>query len=127
MPEFQARPIMTPTEAGFFELLCASLPEFLVFPQVSMSAIVDTAQRRHRGFFSQKTIDFVICRRGDLSVVTVVELDDWSHDRRGHLDARRDAIVSSAGFRTVRIDCRRMPDGPEIRRLVLGATVSPHW
>jgi hypothetical protein len=58
-----------------------------VFPQVSFAAFLTddgqlsrNAQWAVRAKFDRKIADFVVCERGSLKIVAVVELDDRTHD-----------------------------------------------
>jgi len=123
--EFAAKRLMTETEVLFFGLLRSAVPEFHIFPQVAMGALLSTNDWRNRGFFSQKVVDFVICQAPGMAVIAVVELDDWSHDRKSEKDRARDQMLASAGYVTFRWDCRALPTIDEIRSAVLSAGARP--
>lgn len=121
-----AREVMTPNEQEFFGRLQRALPDYDVLAQVSMGALLTTtvaeddpqfwAMRRQ---FAQKISDFVVIRRGKAgasAVVAVIELDDRTHDK--HKDAQRDAMLASAGIRTVRFESQAKPDETEIREQI---------
>lgn len=117
-----SRAVMTPNEKEFFGRLKSALPDFEVIPQVAMSALLDVSlPEMHpqywqmRKQFSQKTVDYVICKKGTMDVVTVVELDDRTHDTKQDKDAARDKMLADAGIKTVRWDCRAKPRREEIR------------
>lgn len=83
--------------------------QYHVCPQVSMGALVEVkgfvkgkARLRARYRFQQKICDFVIID-GSGAAKLVVELDDWSHQGRGHQDKIRDNLLASAGIPTLRI------------------------
>jgi hypothetical protein len=121
---YRARALMTGNEREFFGRLVAALPEHHVFPQVAMSALMDTkvglvagARRGARNRFSQKVIDYVVADRASLQVVALVELDDRTHDPKR--DAARDKLTRSVGLRTVRFSAKNRPDVREIRLHVL--------
>ena len=83
------KPLLTANESEFFHRLQRALPGFHVFPQVSFAAFLTDdgqlsrkAQWAVRAKFDRKIADFVVCERGSLKVVAVVELDDRMHDRR---------------------------------------------
>ncbi|MEJ8839341.1 DUF2726 domain-containing protein [Ramlibacter sp. AN1133] len=97
------------------------MPELRFCPQVAMGALIDPAVPRAngktyfrlRGMFSQKIVDFVAQRRSDGKVVAVIELDDRTH--RAEKDARRDEMLTSAGYQIVRWNSRSKPDAVAIR------------
>lgn len=122
-----SREVMTPNETEFFSRLKLALPDFEVIPQVAMSALLDVAlPAQHpdywpiRKAFSQKTVDYVVCHKGTMQVITVVELDDRTHDSKQAKDAARDAMLLNAGVKTIRWDSRAKPNTTEIRREVVG-------
>jgi hypothetical protein len=119
--------ILTPNEAEFFGRLRAAFPDYYVFPQVAMSAIIAPkgyARNRRAAFnrIAQKRVDFAICT-DCLQLLVLVELDDRSHDARR--DAMRDAMTRSAGIRTVRFSSTRRPSVAEIRAALLPASGPP--
>ena len=131
-PSVRKRPFLTPNEAEFLGRLEAALPEMRIHAQVAMGALLmpvvpeGSGRRRRaahaavRARYDRKVVDFLLQSRADGSVVAVVELDDRTHvpDR----DRRRDAMMASAGYRTIRWDSRRKPNLARIREVVLGAS-----
>jgi hypothetical protein len=116
------KPLLTANEAEFFHRLQRALPGFHVFPQVSFAAFLTddgqlsrNAQWTLRAKFDRKIADFVICERGTLRVMAVVELDDRTHDARA--DRQRDAITRAAGYQTIRYQSRQKPSESEIAAL----------
>ena len=73
-----------------------------------MGAILDpavpTSDRKAfmhiRGQFSQKMIDFVAQDRQSGEIVPIIEFGDRTH--KVEKDGRRDAMLKSAGYRTIR-------------------------
>jgi Protein of unknown function (DUF2726) len=117
------KPLLTANEAEFFRRLQRALPGFHVFPQVSFAAfLTDDGQLSRnakwtlRAKFDRKIADFVICERGTLKIVAVVELDDRTHDARA--DRQRDAITRAAGYQTIRYQSRQKPSESEIAALL---------
>ena len=125
-------PLMSASEIRFFRVLQMAVPNELVFPQVSMAAVV---RPNYAGVYSryvpafrsmsQKRIDFVVCNRDSLEVCCLVELDDSSHDARRDCDQARDAITAQAGYRTVRVRTVRRYDIDGLRNQVLGIPPVP--
>ena len=122
--QYGPAPIMTPTELRFFTVLCDAVPECHVFPQVSMAGViapVGLASEKDRLWairaIAQKRLDFVLCRRDNMEVLSVVELDDKSHDSAAAQarDRERDAYLQGAGLTMTRFDCRKWPSVSQIR------------
>lgn len=119
----QPRAFMTGNEIEFYHRLTRALPEFHVFPQVSMGALVQpNVPSSHpqywqiRGTFSQKVCDYVVCSRDSLAPLFLVELDDKTHDFGK--DAKRDDIVAHGALWTVRFWSRAKPSRSELRNQV---------
>jgi very-short-patch-repair endonuclease len=124
------KPLLTGAERSFLNRLQDAVPEHFVFPQVCMGALVDPpgyfhgVQRvRARIPYQSKMVDFVVYDGKKNEVVALVELDDYSHDNEEERDANRDAITAEAGYATVRVDGRRLPDQAALRDLVLRARI----
>ncbi len=119
--KFKAKTLLTANELEFLGRLEAAAPELRFCPQVAMGAVLDPAVPRSdgkayyrlRGMFSQKIVDFVAQRRADGSIVAVIELDDRTHETEK--DAKRDAMLASAGYRVVRWNSKTKPDAAAIR------------
>lgn len=88
---------MTDYENRFFDSLqSVAGANYLVFPQVHLSAFLDEKayyQSWRRAFYSvnAKSVDYVICDRSSRRPVVAVELDDASHSRDDR--RKRDAFV----------------------------------
>lgn len=127
--EYLKKPILTDNEKEFFGRLIEALPDFYVFPQVAMGAILQPAVTRQdkrnyyriRGTFSQKMVDFVVCDAA-LNIVALIELDDRMHS--SEKDGKRDAMTSQAGYATLRFNSKKKPTVAEIAKAVEG-TKSP--
>lgn len=125
---FKAKLMLTPNELDFLIRLEAAVPELRICPQVAMGALLDPevsksdgkAYYRARGMFAQKIVDFVAMERVGGVVVALIELDDRTHS--GPKDAKRDAMLVSAGYRVVRWQSKSKPDTGAIRAELLRAT-----
>lgn len=126
-PAYKSRAIMTESEMEFFGRLVAALPEHYIFPQVGMTALLESAaaNRGHahsdRLRIAQQRIDYVVCNRR-CEVVAVVELDDKTHSSAK--DQVRDGRLAQGGFRTVRFESRQRSSPGVIRAAVLPAVVA---
>lgn len=119
---FKARKLMTDNEAEFFGRLVAALPDHYIFPQVAMSALIESASSDKKKAHSdrlrvaQQRVDYVICDRSS-QVIAVVELDDQTHSRAK--DQIRDARLLQAGIRTVRFQSKGKPGVDAVRAAIL--------
>ncbi|CAH0165475.1 hypothetical protein SRABI118_00867 [Massilia sp. Bi118] len=126
--KYRRRPIMTENEMEFFGRLVAALPEHYIFPQVAMSALIESASTDRKQAFgdrqriAQQRIDYVVCNKR-CEVVAVVELDDRTHSKVK--DKVRDGRLEQGGYRTVRFQSRQKPPAIAIRAAVLPPAVSP--
>jgi len=119
-----ARRLLTESEQALYRRLRALYPEHIVLAQVALSQLLDVSpsapnRQALRNHFSQLVADFVLCER-DFRVLTVIELDDWSHraPARQLADARKLKALESAGLRLVRIPEGALPWDEELRRVV---------
>jgi hypothetical protein len=125
---FKAKPLLTPNELEFLGRLEAAVPELRICPQVAMGSILDPdvprsdgkAYMRLRGMFAQKFVDFVAQDRKTGAVVAIIELDDRTH--KADKDAKRDAMLASAGYKTVRWQSKAKPDAAAIRAELMPAS-----
>jgi very-short-patch-repair endonuclease len=120
-PVVRAKRILTDNETEFYYRLQRALPHYHVLTQVSFAAFLTSAQA-HRGFYSQKIADFVVCEPQTMKVLAIVELDDRTHNAAK--DAKRDKMLSSAGYRTIRFHSKRKPSETEITVLFSPADAS---
>jgi hypothetical protein len=124
---YRQRKLMTDNEEEFFGRLVVALPDHYIFPQVAMSALLDSASsdkkeaHSDRMSIAQKRVDYVVCTRR-CEVVAVIELDDKTHSRAK--DELRDARLEQAGIRTVRFQARNKPKVEAIRTMILDPTVT---
>lgn len=121
--QYKAIPIMTENEKEFFFRLQRALPEYLVFPQVAMSALIEPKVARkskqwHAAFnkIARKRVDYCIYDKS-LKLITLIELDDRMHKRSQ--DKERDLNTGDAGIPTLRFQSKRKPDEAFIRKAVL--------
>jgi hypothetical protein len=121
---YKSRKLMTENEAEFFGRLIVALPDYYIFPQVALSALIEAAATDKKRAYgdhlriAQQRVDYVVCDRG-CQVIAVVELDDRTHSRKK--DAVRDARLRQAGIRTVRFQSRSKPTAEVVRATVLSA------
>jgi len=124
---YRQRKLMSDNEEEFFGRLVVALPDHYIFPQVAMSALLESASsdkkvaHSDRLSIAQQRVDYVVCTRR-CEVVAVVELDDKTHSRAK--DELRDARLEQAGIRTVRFQARNKPKVDAIRTMILGPAVT---
>lgn len=120
--------LMTDNEREFFERLVLALPDHYIFPQVAMSALIQSAstdiKKAHtdRLRIAQQRVDFVICNRAG-KVVAVVELDDRTHSVTK--DKIRDTRLQQAGLRVLRFQSKNKPAVDALREAVFPQQPSP--
>ena len=118
---FKPKRLVTANELEFLGRLEAAAPELRFHVQVAMGALLEPSASRSdtkryyrlRGMFSQKIVDFVAQDRLSGEVVAVIELDDRTHQQVR--DAKRDQMLTSAGYRIVRWNSNAKPDAHTIR------------
>ena len=117
--------LLTPTEVRFWRLLVAAVPDYAVFSQVAMGAMLKPVSGLSRsdwwsnyGRYSQKIVDFVVVDLQTADVAAVVELDDRSHDAEN--DAARDALMACGGYDIVRISVNDRFDARSLRARLFG-------
>jgi hypothetical protein len=122
LARIQPKPLLTANENEFFHRLQRALPSYQVFPQVSFAAILtDDGQLSRksrwspRAKFDRKIADFVVCERGSLQIVALIELDDRTHNASA--DRQGDAITKTAGYQTFRFESKQKPSEKEIAAL----------
>ncbi|WP_213956357.1 DUF2726 domain-containing protein [Variovorax sp. dw_954] len=92
---------LTRNEQAMFFRLQGALPDLIVLSQVSFGALLTAKSMPVRNTFDRKRADFVICEKS-FKVVAIVELDDSSHDGKKARDEKRDALLTTAGYRVLR-------------------------
>lgn len=103
--------IMTKREERFFRELCQIFEkQCYVIPQVHLSALLEhkVKGQNWKGAFAhihQKSVDYVLLRKKDLSVLCAVELDDITHttSNRRKRDIEVERIFKQVGIPLVRI------------------------
>lgn len=121
---FKPKQFLSPNEVDFYrKLVTAAGAEWVICPQVSMGALMNTTlTEKHpdywaaRGLFSAKICDFVLCDAKHLKPRLIVELDDVMHDFKK--DEKRDTLCALAGYRTIRFWSRKKPTVAELKEIL---------
>jgi very-short-patch-repair endonuclease len=92
---------LTQREQSMYFRLTQSLPDHVVLAQVAFSSLLGAKSVATRNTFDRKVADFVVCSKA-FEVLAVIELDDASHKGKGAADARRDEMLTRAGYRVIR-------------------------
>lgn len=117
------RRLMTPTELEAYAALLDALPDYMVFPQIQASRVLDIPKSRETyywfNFVSRLSYDFVICRP-DSTPIAAVEIDDASHrlPERQEADHRKDKATAAAGVAMIRWPAGQLPESREIAKLI---------
>lgn len=106
--------LMTANEKEFFRRIVQGCPDYWVFSQVAMGAILkennDVSPEdmwKVRGAFDKKICDFILCDKASLEPRVIIELDDATHVRTK--DAQRDLLTKAGGLPTLRYESKRKP------------------
>ncbi|WP_155393105.1 DUF2726 domain-containing protein [Xanthomonas albilineans] len=117
---FYSMRVLTNSEQILYWRLIEALPENIVLAQVQLSRFLGVRKGNGRiqwlNRVNQKSADFIVCNK-DFSVLTVIELDDASHDRPGRYkaDADKTKAITDAGLRIIRWHVKSMPNATQIR------------
>lgn len=115
---YTRRPIMTATELQVYDLLLDNLPQYMVFPQVQVSRVIESPQENNLywfNFINRLSYDFVICRT-DGTPIVAIEIDDATHEQtsRQQADTRKDLATTAAGIAMLRWQVDEIPSPAEI-------------
>ncbi len=108
--------LMTEHEKTMFKELRQAIPEYYIFPQVSLGAILWTKGQATRNKFNRKIADYVITDQ-NFNILAVIELDDKSHQGKEQQDAERDSMLKEAGYKVLRYP--NMPSKEKLRNDIL--------
>ena len=121
---YERRPLLSKAEMHFLEALeKAVIPDYRVYSQVSLSALVkvtgDNRSTWQSAFnsVSQKYVDFVLVDPLTMEVKKVIELDDSSHEqtRRQSRDELVDSILAQVGIPIVHCKLQSTYNPPALR------------
>jgi len=129
--------LLSPAEKKFFECLDSSLSEdYHIFTKVAMMDVIESIptanvfeSKQNKKKLAGECFDFVLCKKQDLSVFGIVELENFEK-RSGHREkASREklinAVCKAAHLRLFYFDVRQDYQGIDIRRLITGRSAKP--
>lgn len=122
--------LLTKAERSFYGVLIQAVgTEVVVFSMVRVADVLKTRKGmnpsdRQRAFnqISAKHFDFILCQPTDLSIISVIELDDSSHgsEKRIKRDNFLNSACSSAGLTLHRFPAQNAYSVSDIRKKLLG-------
>lgn len=124
--------ILTAAERNFFECLASSLSEdYYIFTKVRMLDAVEPSPqstwwhaKQSSLFLGNQCLDYVLCKKNDMSIFGVIELENFDKGVKARDRARREKLVSDvckmANLRLFYFDIRQDYKSIDIRRLVTG-------
>lgn len=119
-------------ERNFLDGLMGSLSdEFFIFSKIRILDVIETQpaatwwqQRRIKLRLSDHTFDYLLCKKQDMSIFGVIELENFEKGSNRKLRAAREKTVShickQANLRLFYFDIRQDYRSMDIRRLVTG-------
>ncbi|MDQ8209310.1 DUF2726 domain-containing protein [Coraliomargarita sp. SDUM461003] len=126
LPYQACKSLLTPNEHAFFKVLQPLVePHWHLFAKVRMEDIIEVPKEvEHRekqslrGRIKSRHIDFVICDPTTLAVVTCIELDDKSHQKKKSKEADQynDRAMRDAGVLLIRVPARMTYNEEYIKR-----------
>ena len=124
--------LYSPAERSFLGVLEQAIGKhYQIFGKVRIADVVETrrglsASTRQSAFnrINAKHFDFLLCDKGDLTVVCAIELDDRSHQKGSR--QQRDAFIVElcriVGLPLLRVPAKRAYAVQELRTIILDAT-----
>ncbi|WPJ98097.1 DUF2726 domain-containing protein [Coraliomargarita algicola] len=116
LPYQACKSLLTPNEHAFFKVLQPLVePHWHLFAKVRMEDIIEVPKELEyrekqslRGRIKSRHIDFVICDPTTLKVLTCIELDDKSHQKKKSKEADQynDRAMRDAGVSLLRVPAR---------------------
>ena len=123
------KPLLTPTELKFSELLEEAIPELRVMYQVAVYQTIKISNSSNSlkiwNKLNRLTFDFVLIDR-ESNVLAVIELDDKSHNRAASIkrDQKKDELIKFLGKPLLRFQASDMPSIDDLRSLILSGSGS---
>lgn len=102
----------------FFERLSSLLsPDFYIFPQIALNALVDTKGESACSKFNLKRFDFVVCNK-KLSVVCAIELDEELENGEEKA-VKEEKVAKGTGIKIIRYPLKNKITAEQIKEDIL--------
>lgn len=118
--------LLTPAERSFYGVLVKAVEgRALVFSKVRMIDVISSGSQAAQNKVIRKHLDFVLCDPDTLEYLSVVELDDGSHNsiQAMQRDALKDEICDSVGLKIHRIQASNAYNIQEIRETIFPESI----
>jgi hypothetical protein len=117
---YRRKTLLTGRERDFYYRLRRALPDCLVFPRMSVSALIEPTgigrlRESARAYIEGQKVGYAVFDM-EMRLVSVIELDHGV--RLGRRITARDAIFASAGIPIVRFQTRHLPSEANIRSTI---------
>ncbi len=122
---YQIKPFLTPAQENFFASLCAAAPGCHIFPNVPVSALLETVNGHTKPNAAQRkriqcrNLDFALYD-SQFKLLCVIELSNRFND--SEQDARFERYFKSAGIKLLRWDVESKPSIEQIHRYIASLT-----
>lgn len=115
--------LLNKAEQKLYKLLCEAAPNYIVFTQVSMSQVFYGLDEKKLFAIGKKSIDFLLCRKDDTSMVLAVELNGIHHQEESQIisDGFKNDALKQAGIPLLILDPAKIPEKKELGRILATA------
>lgn len=116
--------LLNKSEQELLQRLEEAMPAMRVFSQVSMSQLFHIGYRkdafRQLGEIGRKSVDFLVCRRTDTSIVVAIELNGPTHEQEKQRisDEKKRAALEEAGIPLLVFYPDNLPDVATLRAAI---------
>ena len=112
--------LLNNTEMALYLRLVEAVPAMLIFSQVSMSQIFHIRGFTQLNEVGKKSVDFLICRRSDSSIVAALEFNGPTHmgEKQKLSDEKKRAALEEAGIPLLVITEVPLPNVTTLRRML---------
>lgn len=115
--------LLNKSEQNLYKLLCEAAPNYIVFTQVSMSQVFYGLDENKLFQIGKKSIDFLLCRKDDTSMVLAIELNGIHHQEEAQIisDGFKNDALKQAGIPLLILDPAKIPERKELGRILATA------